>query len=154
MNSDKKVIIDGQDEILYVVNKRSKFFLIFGDFLFCVLGGFLSYVLFFSQNILFILLGIIILLYVLYILLNTLTFHKLILYRDRVEIVRKFLEISTISMDDIKCVKEYGSMGLACLYFTSKKDWFSRFKYCVTGLYIKDVCEIQKIIQNLIKKDK
>ncbi|MDR1285090.1 MAG: hypothetical protein LBJ88_02690 [Campylobacteraceae bacterium] len=136
------------NEILYKVNERSMV-CIFGEIFLIIAFILISCIAFSSDKILFTSFGVFLALFALYIFIVLITFNELVIYKDRVEINRKFFGISIIKIDEIKYVLVHGSLFSEWLSFQLKSSRFSYLKYLVTSLHIKDECEIRNIIKNL-----
>lgn len=153
MANENQEKLETNDEILYRVNERNPVY-IFGDIFLVISFIFISFIAFSSDKIIYDILGILFLLFAFYIFIALTTFNELIIYKDRVEIDRKFFGISIIKINEIKHVLVNGRFFSEWLFFQLKNSRFSHFKYLITSLRIEDEYEIQQIINDLIKGER
>ena len=139
-----------KSNVLYEVEERGLIYLIFGDFLMIFVLFITILWLFTLEKMASILCAIVLLIYVIYFLLNSITFKKLIIYENKVVIDRFIFGASIIEISDIKKVFSTGYVTSSQLIFVSqKRGYFSRFCYLVTGLTVIQQHEIETICNRL-----
>jgi hypothetical protein len=144
----------GDEEIIYRVDKRKWFYIWAGDMLPASLLLFISIATFMSINtkIWQICVAVIFFLIGMRMLMSTITFDELIIYKDKIIIRRFFVRDECIYISNIKSVVTgtYAMMMTDLLFvYKNKRGYAPILRLSVPSLYDDDLCEIEKIIKTL-----
>jgi hypothetical protein len=140
------------NKIVYQLERRNPFYVFFGDLCPSILFLCLSYAIVKSDNPSLVVecIGILLVVISTYFLLESITFKKITIYKDRVVVDKLFFGKSSITIDDIKNVNIGGAnIVWKCLDFAHKTKRLSPIKYSITALYDEDANAICEIIKNL-----
>lgn len=138
-----------ENEIIYEINKRNLFYLL-SDFLGSSFFIFLCTLFLLSEETwLKIIAFVVLILFVIPRLFNTLFFRRLIVHKNRVSIDRYIFGEFYIDIDNIKKVQEEGYALYQAVRFIHKRNFFFKFYFFVTALSLEDSLKIKKIVDKL-----
>ncbi|MDR2081847.1 MAG: hypothetical protein LBP54_08195 [Campylobacteraceae bacterium] len=140
------------NEVLYKIDERNPAKLILSDIFIIVFLPFLSYAAIYSKAYIYVFAGVLLSLVDIWYILNVFTFKEIIIYKDRIVFDRYVFGKSTVNINNIKRIDTFGCIWNVGIVIQTKDSYFSRFKYCATSLYEKQINEMCKIIQNLQEK--